>query len=103
MERKYTLDEARRELARQECREHGHDFGHTVDTTGAPTKVVCERCGDVWTVESSRRATKIGDDVQALVENIAAGHADHCLEAILAASHGRKRALRGCAMPYGRA
>lgn len=41
-------------------------------------------------------------DVEALIEAIAAGHADDYLETILAACHGRKRAKRGIDMPYGR-
>jgi hypothetical protein len=51
-EPKYTLDEARAEIARQECEMAGHlfdvltSFGH-----GNPTEVVCARCGRSWHVE----------------------------------------------------
>lgn len=41
-------------------------------------------------------------DYDVLIENIAAGHCDSYLEAILAAAHGRKRALRDVIRPYGR-
>lgn len=41
-------------------------------------------------------------DIEVLIENIAAGRADQYLEAILAAGHGRKRALRNVVYPYGR-
>ena len=37
----------------------------------------------------------------ALVEQINAGEADHYLEALLAAAHGRKRYIRGVRSPYG--
>lgn len=43
-----------------------------------------------------------GSDIEVLIENIAAGKADPHLEAILAAAHGRKRALRNVDNPYGR-
>lgn len=41
-------------------------------------------------------------DVDVLIENIASGTCDGYLEAILAAAHGRKRAIRGLPRPYGR-
>jgi len=40
-------------------------------------------------------------DIDVLIENIAGGTCDPYLEAILAATHGRKRALRGSIRPYG--
>lgn len=56
----FTLDEARRELAREECRRHGHDFqvieqeirlGHFRD--GPPLEVRCGRCWRRWQIVSS--------------------------------------------------
>jgi hypothetical protein len=41
-------------------------------------------------------------DVDDLIEDIASGTCDAYLEAILAATHGRKRALRNIPHPYGR-
>jgi hypothetical protein len=41
-------------------------------------------------------------DVDVFIENIAGGSCDPYLEAILAAAHGRKRALRNVPRPYGR-
>lgn len=49
------------------------------------------------------RAPETGrPDVDVLIENIASGTCDKYLEAILAAAHGRKRALRNLPRPYGR-
>lgn len=49
-------------------------------------------------MEAERRAPS---DIEVLIGNIAEGKADAYLEAILAAAHGRKRALRGVTHPYG--
>ena len=50
-EPRYTLDEARVELARGECAVHGHDF-EIVQAFGnnAPVKIFCDRCGRSWPV-----------------------------------------------------
>lgn len=40
-------------------------------------------------------------DIETLLDGIADGYYDPYLEAILAASHARKRALRGVVLPYG--
>jgi hypothetical protein len=52
-ERKYTLSEARQELARRECVEHGHDW-HVVLMLGTnvPYSVACDRCGQIHVVVS---------------------------------------------------
>lgn len=49
IEQRYTLDEARQQLALEECREYGHswdvDEARTyADPTGTPLAVVCTRC-----------------------------------------------------------
>ncbi|MGW4422567.1 hypothetical protein [Streptosporangium sp. NPDC004631] len=50
----YTLDEARAELARQECRAHGHDYEHI--ETARPdagrdlTGVFCPQCRRSWPI-----------------------------------------------------
>ncbi len=52
-ERTYTLDEARRELTRQECRLHGHDFEILLTLESLdPKSLYCGRgCGaGPWTV-----------------------------------------------------
>ena len=51
-EARYTLIEARRILARQECAHDGHDWD-IVTAYGAslPTGLVCARCGFVCKVE----------------------------------------------------
>jgi hypothetical protein len=46
----YTLEEARRELARRECEHHGHSWD-VISTIGAgPEAVVCTQCGWAGTV-----------------------------------------------------
>lgn len=45
----YTLDEAKRLLAEQECNEHGHrwdvvEYRTMADPAGTPTGVVCTTC-----------------------------------------------------------
>lgn len=46
----YTLDEARRVLARRECGAHGHDWTVLQKMTGVPYLVCCGRCGDTYPV-----------------------------------------------------
>lgn len=53
-ERRYTLDEAKRELAKQSCRLHGHDFQVEVRAGGDPERILCERCGRVWPVGDAK-------------------------------------------------
>ena len=52
-EPRYTLEEAARLLARQECDEHGHDLDQTLirDATGTVHAVVvaCARCRATFT------------------------------------------------------
>jgi hypothetical protein len=57
-EKRFTLEEARIELALQECREHGHDWTVIVNQTfadpaGEPVRVVCDRCLTSRRVEAS--------------------------------------------------
>lgn len=52
---------------------------------------------------AAAKEAQANDPISVLIENIAAGRADDCLEAILAAAHGRKRAMRGLRNPFGRA
>ena len=54
----FTLDEAKVELARRECRESGHTWSVIEDRTfadpaGEPTHVVCSRCGASRRVEAA--------------------------------------------------
>lgn len=54
-EPRYTLAEARREIARQHCWEHGHDYSVISsrcmqDLAGQPINVQCDRCGTYWPV-----------------------------------------------------
>ena len=51
----YTLDEAKRLLAEQECNEHGHrwnvvELRTMADPAGTPTGVVCDSCGTTYDV-----------------------------------------------------
>lgn len=55
-EQRYTLDEAEKELALRECRNHGHSWdvieARTIgDPLAAPMAVVCNRCGQSHRVE----------------------------------------------------
>ncbi len=44
----YTLDQAKRELDRRECTQHGHDFDVIVTGGGDVARVICARCGASW-------------------------------------------------------
>jgi hypothetical protein len=47
-EKKYTLEEARRELDRLQCMVFGHSFDHVVNGDGDLLCVVCSRCRKSW-------------------------------------------------------
>jgi hypothetical protein len=50
-EPRYTLDEAKAEIARQECATYGHDYMTVVWMGGnEPTGVTCSRCGQHWPI-----------------------------------------------------
>ena len=50
-ERKYTLAEAERELARRECSMIGHSLTEIIAAGSAdPVRVVCSRCAMSWKV-----------------------------------------------------
>lgn len=59
-EQRFTLEEARRELALRECAEHGHGWSvvtarELCDRFDRPVSVVCSTCGEVHAVEVTRR------------------------------------------------
>ncbi|GHE32322.1 hypothetical protein GCM10017673_39030 [Streptosporangium violaceochromogenes] len=66
----YTLDEARAELGRRECRAHGHDYEHV----GAPRTdtgerdlagVVCPQCGRSWPIAAPGQQPADAEQVRA--------------------------------------
>lgn len=61
-EPRYTLEEAKLEIARRQCAMNGHDFELVMQIGKAwPTAILCERCGEqreVGFVEELREATK---------------------------------------------
>lgn len=48
--RTYTLEEARRELARKECSTHGHAWDVIGGLDGIPRRVLCTTCGASYRV-----------------------------------------------------
>lgn len=56
-EPRYTLPEARREIARRECAFHGHDWRVVIAGTGQPVAITCERCGQAHEVVASTAHT----------------------------------------------
>ena len=46
----YTLGQARRALALEECARHGHDWDIIQVFGGRPTGLVCARCGSAHAV-----------------------------------------------------
>jgi hypothetical protein len=51
-EQRYTLEEAKLELAREECALYGHDFDVIANAGNIPLAVVCSRCDHPsWKVE----------------------------------------------------
>ncbi|PRX91964.1 hypothetical protein CLV72_11237 [Allonocardiopsis opalescens] len=52
---KYTLREARQELARRECNANGHDFTPiTPAYSPDPVRFVCGNCGRSWQVTEAQ-------------------------------------------------
>jgi len=50
-EKKYTLNEAKAELDRQECNLNGHDFDIIVFNFSLdPQEIICQRCNKKWRV-----------------------------------------------------
>lgn len=50
-ESRYTLAEAQRELARQECKVHGHSFDVVQEVGKGPVEIICSNgCGGSWDV-----------------------------------------------------
>ena len=48
--RRYTLDEARRELARRECAADGHAWDVVTGSGARPILLFCDRCHRSWSV-----------------------------------------------------
>ena len=49
----YTLDEARKVLAKQECGAFGHDWEISTTKLGSePRLLLCSRCGRSWSVHA---------------------------------------------------
>lgn len=73
-EQRFTLEEARQELARQDCLADGHDFDvvATFASDGAPAYVTCSRCARSWAVGSR--------DPAAAIEVVLSCEADGCEE-----------------------
>lgn len=47
----FTMDEARRKIALNECKASGHDFGEVREGLNPdPIKLVCARCHDSWSL-----------------------------------------------------
>lgn len=48
---RFTLEEARLELAKQECSRYGHSYDVVVSMgSDGPTTIQCDRCGKAWDV-----------------------------------------------------
>lgn len=49
---RFTLEEARRELARQRCATYGHSYDVETCIAGYPVAITCSDCGGSWVVEA---------------------------------------------------
>lgn len=49
-EPRYTLAEARWELAKDKCLTQGHDLDIILAYTGEPQSIICQRCGASWLI-----------------------------------------------------
>ena len=54
-EKTYTLDEARRVMRIQECRDHGHSWDVVENWTAGPMRLTCGTCGWSGTVTMGDR------------------------------------------------
>lgn len=54
VEERFTLREARRKLDLLQCERDGHDidvhYGGSLAAPNEPRRLLCERCGRLWTV-----------------------------------------------------
>ena len=67
-EPRYTLAEARAELARQECIHNGHDYDVLDNRTmgnspGHPIEVYCTTCHSTWPIARPQRDTEVTVDI----------------------------------------
>lgn len=60
-EQRFTLDEARKVIARQACAMQGHDFEVLTELGGGPRTVFCRRCGLSWPVATSENQSETPD------------------------------------------
>lgn len=70
---RYTLDEARKELERQECLSNGHDWNIIEEGTGEPIILTCSRCGTKRAVADKRGSVEVhkprrDDDVEVWIK-----------------------------------
>jgi hypothetical protein len=89
-----------------ESPEHGRMFCTKPATHNGEDTNTKRRHSWMWVVEQDRkdreaRGKTAPSVVEVLLDNIASGEADPYIEALLAALHGRKRALRGVPHPFG--
>lgn len=64
MAERYTLEEARVEMARQECAVHGHDFDVIEEFGAGPVALICSRgCGESWPVSRAVFEVRAGAGV----------------------------------------
>lgn len=78
---RYTLEEARKELARQDCLVHGHDYEviATYSSDGGPSDVICSRCGRAWAVAPAADL-RPGMPGRTAIEVVLSCEADGCQE-----------------------
>lgn len=89
---RYTLDEARRELARRECAMHGHDVETIlIVQTGQPRLLLCARCGQSWDVAPHVDRDKDGQRLYVLLALFDTRDGSPLADVIQAAREGWER------------
>ena len=66
----YTLEEAKVELSKEECRTQGHTYiVYVDDKVDQPTRVQCGRCYKQWPIERGDDEAKEGKGGEATTTN----------------------------------
>lgn len=81
-QRRYTLDEAARELALRQCQAEGHDWEICEEMCVGPVALICSRCGE------ARPVGRGGTGVEAFLDEVEAAQRRHGISISHEDDHG---------------